>query len=155
MIKSNAELDLIGLKGHSVYKFMLGCTDERYQRWWPGVHLAFHTIKHYPGNIGNLVYFDEFIGKRRIKFTARISELISGKRVVYQLRFFVNLPAWIMLDFNDMPEGVKITHILRLGYPGFGRLFDPLLRLFFTKNFQKDLEEHAVAEFRLLAKILS
>lgn len=134
---------------------MLVCTDEIYQSWWPGVHLAFHTIKHYPENIGNLVYFDEYVGKRRIKFATRISELIAGKRLIYQLRVFVNLPAWIMLDFHDLPGGTKVTHTFVLGYPGFGRVFDPFFRLFFTKNFQRDLEEHAETEFKLLAKILT
>jgi hypothetical protein len=155
MIKSNVEVDLIGLKSQSVYNFMLICTDERYQSWWPGVHLAFHTIKHYPGNIGNLVYFDEYIGQQRIKFTAKIKELIPGSKLVYQLRFLVNLPAWMVLEFQDLPDGMKITHIFMLGYSGFGRVFDPLFRLFFSKNFQRDLEEHAETEFKLLAKILS
>ena len=155
MIKSNVEVDLIGLKGQSVYNFMLICTDERYQSWWPGVHLAFHTIKQYPGNIGNLVYFDEHIGQQRIKFKAKIKELIPGFKLVYQLRFFVNLLAYMVLEFQDPPDGVEITHIFVLGYSGFGRVFDPLCRLLFSKKFQRNLEEHAKTEFKLLAKILS
>jgi len=155
MIKSKVEVDIVGLKGSSVINFMLSCTDERYQSWWPGVHLAFHTLEQYPDNFGNLVYFDEYIGQRRIRFRARISELIAGKRLVYQLRLFVNLPAWMTLDFHDLPDGVKITHIFVLGYKGLGRVLDPLLKLYFTQNFQKDLEEHAQTEFRLLAKLLS
>jgi hypothetical protein len=45
-----------GVSGKAICDFMLDCTDEAYQKWWDGVHLAFHTLKRYPNDIGNRVF---------------------------------------------------------------------------------------------------
>mgnify|MGYP001350288213 FL=1 len=67
MIVFKTEVEIKNIFPEQITDFMIDCTDEKYSQWWPGVHLAFHTIKKKPGNIGNLVYFDEFVGKRRLK----------------------------------------------------------------------------------------
>ena len=134
---------------------MLNCTDEDYQRWWPGEHLAFHTLKRYPGDIGNLVNFDEYVGNHRIKFQGIVTEVIPGARVVWQMKMMVKLPAWLILECVDTFEGVKVTHTLNAGFPGAGKILDPLLRLFLSRNFEKDLELHAKTEFPKLAVLLA
>ena len=66
------------LPGESISDFMLYCTDEHYQNWWPGTHFAFYALKRFPKDIGDTVVFDEMIGNRRLKFTAILTEVISG-----------------------------------------------------------------------------
>ena len=77
---------------------MLGCSNEDYQNWWPGTHLQFHTTKRYPDNIGNIVYMDEFIGKRRVKMEGIVIDAVSGQRIVWQMKKWgILLPVWLDL----------------------------------------------------------
>jgi hypothetical protein len=155
MLVSRTEVNVSGVHGAKISDFMINCTDEKYQDWWPGYHLAFHTLKRYPDEIGNLVYFDEYVAKRRLKFHARVNEYVPGKRIIWQLRFWASLPVWLSLEFQDHPEGVTVYHTFTIGFRGIGKILDPLLRISFSQDFQHELEEHARVEFKLLAEKLS
>jgi hypothetical protein len=149
------EVNVSGISRSAVFDFMLNCTDNDYQRWWPGTHLAFHTIKRYPNNLGNLVYFDEYVGKRRLKFNAIVTELVPDKRLVWQMETIIRLPAWLSMDIEDNEGGVRIVHTLTIGFRGIGKIFDSILRLYCSSEFQKELEDHAQTEFHKLANLLS
>lgn len=155
MIVMRTAVEIRGISGRSVSDFMLNCTDEDYQNWWAGTHLAFHTTRRFPNDLGNLVYFDEYVGRRRLKFEGVVVKSIPGKEIVWQVKKVVRLPAWLVLEFDDSDEGVVITHTMKVGFGGIGRLLDPFLRLNLTRGFEKDLEEHAHIEFTKLAEILS
>jgi hypothetical protein len=155
MIALTTEVRVKGISGSAVFDFMLQCTDEQYQQWWPGTHCAFHTIRRLPGNVGNHVYFDEYVGKRRLKFEGIVVKSIPGKEIVWQMKKILRVPAWLGLEFSDNHEGVTIVHTLMMGFSGPGSVCDPLLGLFCSKRFEKDLEEHAHSEFTKLAEILS
>jgi uncharacterized protein YndB with AHSA1/START domain len=133
---------------------MLHCTDEQYQAWWPGTHLAFHTVKGRPGQVGSVIYMDEYIGRRRLRMKGIVTEVVPGKRVVWQFKQIVRLPASLTLDAEDQVGGVTITHTIRAGFRGAGRILDPLLRLYFTAEFEQAMDEHARAEFPTLGAML-
>jgi hypothetical protein len=149
------EVTVKGLSGKSISNFMLNCTDQDYQDWWTGTHLAFHTIKRFPNDLGNLVYFDEYVGKRRLRFQGIVIKNTPGKEIVWQMKKGIKIPAWLALVFKDNDQGVQITHTVKAGFSGIGRILDPFLRLYFTTDFEKELDEHAHIEFTKLAKILS
>jgi len=154
MIAMRTQVQVQGISGKSVSDFMLNCTDQAYQDWWPGTHLAFHTTKRFPNDLGNLVYFDEYVGRRRLKFEAVVVKNVPGKEIVWQMSKVVRLPAWLVLEFDDNDAGVVITHTIKAGFAGIGRLLDPFLRLYLNKGFEQDLEQHAHIEFARLAEIL-
>jgi len=155
MITMRAAVKVKGIAGKTVSNFMLNCTDKDYRNWWPGTHLAFHTRNRFPNDLGNLVYFDEYVGRRRLKFEGVVVKNVPGKEIIWQMKKLMKLPAWLSLEFEGYDEGVVITHMIKAGFTGIGRLFDPFLRLYFTRRFEKDLEEHARIEFTKLAEILS
>jgi len=155
MIAMRTQVRVGGVSGSSISDFLLSCTDEDYQHWWPGTHIANHTTRRFPGNVGNLIYFDEYVGRRRLKFEGVVVKCIPGKEIVWQMKKVVGLPAWLVLEFDDDSEGVVIVHTVKAGFAGIGRLLDPLLRLYLTKGFEQDLEKHAHLEFPKLAEILS
>ena len=155
MIILRTKVVVKNVTGKSITDFMLNCTDEAYQRWWKGMHFAFHTIKRLPGDIGNIVYFDELVGTKRLKFTAKVIEIIPGRKLVWQMTQGVKLPGWLILEFSDTLDGLEILHTLKIGYQGLGRIFDPLIRLFLSNDFEKALAQHAQIEFTKLAEILS
>ncbi len=66
MIVMRTEVEVKGVSGRSIHDFMLNCTDEDYQAWWPRTHRAFHTMRRFSDDLGNLVYFDEYVGRRRL-----------------------------------------------------------------------------------------
>jgi len=154
MITLKTEVTVQGITAKQVTDFMLNCTDAEYQRWWPDTHLAFHTIKRRPRDFGNLVYFDEYVGKRRLKFHGMITEMVPGKRIVWQMIKGFKLPAWVCLDVEDRLDGVTITHTMLIGFTKIGKLLDPLLKLYINKNFEKELDQHALFEFPRLGEIL-
>jgi hypothetical protein len=143
-----------GLTGREVTDFLIDCDDAAYQAWWPGTHLASHTVKRVPGDVGNVVYMDEYVGKYRIKMSAVVTEFEPGKRFACRMKKGILLPGWLYLDFVDDDEGVAITHTLEIGYPGAGKILDPLLRLRFSAQFEREMDEHARTEFPKLGELL-
>lgn len=154
MLMITTEVTVPEITSEAVSRFMLDCSDADYQRWWPGTHLAFHTLKRMPGDLGNLVYFDEYVGKRRLKFNAVVTEVLPGKRIVWQMKKIVNLPARLTLDFEDSKEGVRIRHSLVVGFGGAGKILDPLIGIYLSKRFEAEMDQHARTEFTKLKDFL-
>ncbi len=127
-LQSKIHLDWIG--GREIFDFLIDPTDREYQRWWSGTHLALHLLKQKPNNIGNVVYMDELIGKRRMKMTGIIIEAEPGKKILWQVKRFVRLPIWLSLDLKDDRDGVTITHTIKAGFTGIGRILDVILRAY-------------------------
>ncbi|MCL6614893.1 MAG: hypothetical protein K6U03_09835, partial [Firmicutes bacterium] len=74
--------------------------------------------------------------------------------IIWQMKKMFRLPAWLSLKFEDDRDGVRIIHELRVGFAGPGRIFDPLIRLFISREFEAALNEHAAIEFNKLADLL-
>ena len=129
---------------------MLNPTDERYQRWWPGTHLRFHTLARHPGHVGDVVVMDELIGTRRVTMTGVVTEAVTGTRITWQLKRWITLPARLTLELTDRDGGVALRHITHAGFDGLGRLLDPILRLYFSRRFVAALDAHVKTEFPLL-----
>ena len=155
MLEMTTVVPVKGITGKAVIDFFISCTDQKYQHWWPGTHFAFHTLQRTPNEIGNLVYFDEMVGTRRLKFKGVVIEYIPGYKIVWQMKKRFRLPAWLVLETAQTPDGVTITHTLKAGFKGIGTILDPLLRLYLSSKFQQDLEDHANYEFNRLADILN
>lgn len=151
MITIKTDVNVNGISAQDVCDFMMNCTDQEYQDWWRGTHLEFHTIKRFPDEIGNLVYFDEYVGKRRLKFEAVVTKFIPGKQIVWQMKKAILLPAWLILEFEDNDIGVRISHTLKAGFSRAGTVFDPFIKVYLSKEFEKEMNEHAHIEFTKLA----
>ncbi len=155
MISIESRIRVAGITARQLLEFMLNCTDEQYQAWWPGTHLAFHTVKRRPGDVGNVVYMDELVGKRRIKMQGTVTKVVPGRKVMWQFKEVVRLPVFLVLEAADEDGGVALTHTIEAGSQGVGRIFDPLLRLYFSAKFERAMEEHARTEFAMLGAMLS
>ena len=154
MISVTTQLQVDGVKGRNIVAFLVHCDDEKYQHWWPGTHLQLHLVKGSPGDIGSLIYMDEFVGKHRVRFTGEVVEHMPGRKLVIQMKSLVRLPVKLVLAFDDNVDGVEVTHSLQFGYGGIGRIFDPLIRRLVSSGFSADMEEHVRTEFRKLATML-
>jgi hypothetical protein len=154
MLTLQTILDVKGLSGRQVTDFLLNCDDERYQKWWEGTHLQFHTIKRCPNNIGNVVYMDEYVGQRRLKMQAIVIKAAPGKEVVWQMKKGFRLPAWLALTVDDIKGGVRIKHTITAGFKGIGKILDPLFGLYLSKEFEKAVDEHARIEFPKLREMV-
>ena len=154
MVTLKTVVKLKGVTSKEVYDFMLNLNDADYQRWWKGTHLICHTVKKYPGDIGYIIYADEFVGKYRVKGYCVITELIPNREMVYQIKVGIKIPAWFIMRFEDLDDGINLVHIVEAGGHGIWRIFDPLLRLYLNKSYEKALTEHAHTEFPMLAAML-
>ena len=150
MLVIESKVEVAGLTGREVTDFMLACTDEQYQRWWPGTHLQLHVLGRATGGVGDVVVMDEFIGRRRLRLRGVVEAVEPGRRLVWRFRKIVPLPARLSLELSPTPGGVSVQHTITAGLPGIGRLLDPLLRLYFTPRFTADLDAHVHTEFPLL-----
>lgn len=84
MIRLQTDIRIPGLYGREVTDFLLNCDDSSYQAWWPGVHPQFHTVRRLSGDVGNVVYMDEYIGRFRLKFHAVVIAAVPGTEVACQ-----------------------------------------------------------------------
>jgi uncharacterized protein YndB with AHSA1/START domain len=138
MITHSTCVDVNALSASELYEFMLNPTDSRYQRWWPGVHRRFHVIRRHPitSPVGDVVVMDELIGRRRLRFRGVVRVAEPDRRIVWQLGMGVSGPAWLEMTLTRIAGGVRIDHVVRIGFPGLrGRLTDPVIRLYFTDGF--------------------
>jgi hypothetical protein len=154
MITIQSTVHVAGTRAAEILDFLLRCEDADYQRWWPGTHFHMHTIRRRPDGVGNTVSMDEMIGQRRVKLTGVVTELIPGKRLVWQLKALVRLPVRLVLELEDDPTGVRVTHTIRAGLGGVGRIFDPLFRLYLSRGFERAMEQHVHTEFPRLGALL-
>jgi hypothetical protein len=155
MITLQSKTRVAGISGRAILEFLLNATDGDYQRWWPGVHLQLHTIRRHPDNIGNVVYMDEFVGRYRLNATGVVVEVLSGKKIVWQFKKGFRLPVWLSLAFDDDAAGVSVTHTVRAGFGGLGRILDPIFRVYFSAPFAAALDEHVKVEFPRLRDLLT
>jgi hypothetical protein len=150
LIELETRVCVSGLRAREVTDYFARCDDRSYQRWWPGTHLALHPVRGHADAAGGQVYFDEFIGARRIRLTGQVIEFTCGRRIVWQLRRMIRLPAWLSLELSDEVDGVRITHRLTVGLGGAGQILDTLLWPWFDPAFRSDLDQHVRREFPLL-----
>jgi hypothetical protein len=100
---------------------------------------------------------DEYIGKNhRLAFYTVVIIADHPNKITWQMKKAgLRLPAFVTLELCDSPDGIRLKHELRIGYKGFGKLLDPLIRLYFNKSFQNALDEHCQIEWYKLAQYLS
>jgi hypothetical protein len=143
-----------GIAGAEIFDFLANPNDESYRAWWPGTHLQLHTVERGDDHVGDVLYMDEYVGKRRLRMSAVVTEAVPGKKLVWQFKKGIKLPARLELEFSDYPGGVTITHTVRVGFRGGGRVLDPALRVLLSRAFAKDLDDHVRTEFPLLRDLL-
>ena len=155
MLTFRTSIRVDGITGIEVFEFLADPDDASYQTWWPGTHRQLHTLKRgADGHVGDLVHMDEYVGTRRLRMAAVVTEAVHGRRLAWQLKKLIRLPAWLFLELDDYEDGVAITHTTRAGFRGVGRVLDPVLRLFFSKEFVRELDQHVRTEFPLLRDLL-
>lgn len=148
MITIETRVPLDGVTGAEITAFMLDPTDERYQAWWPGIHLAFHVVSEgRVDHIGDVVWMDEYVGRRRLRMRAVVVDVVPGRRITWQFKFGIRLPARLQLELADRDGGCALRHVLTAGFSGAGRILDPLLRLYLSPRFAMAMDAHARTEF--------
>jgi len=157
MIKHTVELTVNNARAEQFYDFMINPTDKKYNEWWPDEHLQFHiTKKGNENHLGDHVYFDEYLGKkRRLKFHAIVITADKPHKIVWQMKIAgIKMPFYVKLELTDNSNGVAVKHELNLGYSGIGSIFDFFIGLYFNKSYRADLENHCNIEWGKLGECL-
>jgi hypothetical protein len=150
MITLESSVLVPGITGAEITEFLLSPTDERYRAWWPGTHLQLHVVAPGDRHLGEVVWMDEYIGARRLRMSGVVVDAQPGRRIVWQLKRWIRLPAWLRLEVDDRPDGCLVRHIVEVGYRRLGRVLDPIVRLYLSPRFAAELDEHVHTEFRKL-----
>ena len=154
MLTAQTSIRVDGMGASEIFEFLANPSDEAYRDWWPGTHLRFHRLERHADHVGDVIYMDEYVGTRRVRMKGIVIEAVPGKRLIWQLKRVVRLPARLELDLDDYEGGVAITHTTLAGFRGAGRILDPLIRIFFPEKFTRALDEHVKTEFPLLRDLL-
>jgi len=154
MVTLLTEIRVDGIAGAEIFDFLANPDDESYRAWWPGIHLQLHTVERGDDHVGDVLYMDEYVGERRLRMSVIVTEAIRGKRLIWRFKRGIKLPAQLELEFSDYEGGVAITHTVRAGFPGAGRVLDSALRLLLSRAFANDLDDHVRTEFPLLRDLL-
>lgn len=67
----------------------------------------------------------EYVGSHRLRMQPIVLEAIPGQRIVWQLKRWVQLPAWLRIELTDRDDGCLVRHTVEIGFRGVGRLLDP------------------------------
>lgn len=154
MLILQTSLRVEGISASEIFEFLADPTDETYRQWWPGVHLQFHLLERHPDHVGDVIYMDEYVGTRRLRMKGVVIEAVPDRRIVWQLKRVIRLPARVELELREQDDGVAIAHTTRAGFSAAGRVLDPLFRLYFSERFARALDEHVKTEFPLLRDTL-
>jgi hypothetical protein len=154
MVTFQTKIQVDEITATEIFDFLANPDDESYRAWWPGTHLELHTVKLGDQHVGDVVHMDEYIGKRRLRMSGVVTEAIPGRKLDWQLKKGIKLPARLSLELEDREGGAEITHSVRAGFRGFGRVLDPALRLVLSQGFARDLDDHVRTEFPLLRDLL-
>jgi len=157
MISYTMKSKLPNAKAEDFFNFMTNPPPAVYADWLPDEHYEFHLIKKGKSDpIGNFFYFDQNIGKKhRMKFHATIIAAERPNKVLYQMRKFgITLPGFLELEFENIPDGLALTEQIRIGFNGIGRVFDPFIRIVYSKGFFEEMDGHHKREWQSLAGIL-
>ena len=149
MLTLQSSVSVDGITGREIWDFLLTCTDEDYQRWWPGTHMQLHTLRQGTDQVGDVMYMDEYIGAQRLRMTGAVVEAKPGKKIVWKVTRPVPLPVTLTLELADRDRGVMVRHTIRAGYTGVGRVLDPLFGLYFSHRLAA-MDRHVRTEFPLL-----
>jgi hypothetical protein len=152
-----SQVTVADLTGREVTDFLLDPRDDRYQAWWPGIHLELHPLEsgRRDDHVGDVLYMDEFVGSRRVRSVVEVVESVPGERVVWQARFRGwRLPVRLTLELGDDDGHVELRHTVTAGWDGRGAVLDPLWRLYFSRSFEQAMERHVRTEFRRLRDLL-
>jgi hypothetical protein len=150
MLTIETQATVEGISGSAITDFLLDCSDERYQQWWPDTHLHLHALRSQPNHRGDVVYMDEYVGTRHVRMTGVVVEAIPGSKIVWQLKKGLRLPVRLTLSLTDHESGVALRHTITAGWHGVGRVLDPLLALWFSPAFVAAMDQHVRTEFPLL-----
>ncbi len=150
MLTLETRLHVEDLTAQEIWDVLAHPSDRAYREWWPGTHLAFHPLTAGADRVGDVVDMDEYVGARRLRMRGVVREAVPGRRLAWQLRRGIPLPARLTLDLEDDARGVRIVHTVEAGLRGPGRVLDPLVGLHFSRSFAAALEEHVRTEFPLL-----
>ena len=97
MIVIRTRTHVTRLTGEEITAFLLHPSDREYQRWWEGTHLELHPVKGSGQRIGDIVSMDELVGRRRIRLSGVLVESIPGRKITWQFKKLVKLPAWLRI----------------------------------------------------------
>jgi hypothetical protein len=154
MLTFQTRIHVHGITAAEIFDFLADPDDESYRAWWPGTHLQFHIVARGDEHVGDVVFMDEYVGKRRLRMSAEVMEAVPTRKLEWQLRRGIKLPARLSLQLKDLDGGVEITHAVRVGSRRFGRVLDPVLGVVIPDGFARDLDEHVRTEFPLLRDLL-
>jgi hypothetical protein len=154
MLSLRTEVRVEGASAVEIFDFLIDPDDESYRAWWPGTHHQLHPVARGPDHVGDVIYMDEHIGRRRLRMTGIVEEAVRGRRIAWRLKRGIKLPARLVLDLHEEGDAVAITHTVRIGSSGPGRMFDPLLRALARRGFAQALDQHVLTEFPLVADLL-
>ncbi len=86
--------------------------------------------------------------------TAVVVEAEPGRKIVWQMKKGIRLPAWLTIEVTDRIGCVDVRHTITAGWAGPGRLLDPLLKMYLSPEFATAMDQHVHTEFPLIRKRL-
>ena len=67
MLTLQTSIRVDGITAAEIFDFLANPDDESYQAWWPGTHLHLHLLERGVAHVGDLIYMDEYIARRRVR----------------------------------------------------------------------------------------
>ena len=153
MINHLTKIEVLGKKPNQIYDFMLSLDKAKYISWHPKEHKDFKIIKETKDVLGSVFLFHEKMNNLTVKYKWEVIEVSKNHKIVMKAQYFI--PIYLILIFDETPNGALVTHDLQIGNKEKNLVFDFFMGNFiFTKSKQQSLTRHANEEFKNLENLI-
>ena len=148
------KIEIVGKQPSQIYDFMFSLDKPKYMAWHPEDHAGFTIIEQTEARRGSVFYFDERIGDFRVNHRWEVVGVIKNHKII--LKAIYKIPIYLILTFDETPNGTMVTHDLQIGNQhksdGIKDWF--IKKFIFTLSRQNALTKHAIEEFKNLEKLI-
>lgn len=130
--------------------------DNKFKKWHPKDHIRIRFLRGKMDSVKTIVYFEEYLGKRRFRFACRVTKVTKNKHIAFQAIFPISALEFGHGYFDLQQNGKKAKLTIFIEY-GHKRVKVDNFAVWFAEKFivqKKDIELHIKEELEILKHFL-
>lgn len=140
-----------------LWDFLISLDKEnKFKKWHPKDHIRIRFLRGKMDSVKTIVYFEEYLGKKRFRFACRVTKVIPQKHIDFQALFPISALKFGRGYFDIHKRGKKTELTIFVEY-GHRRVRVSNMVVWFAEKFivqKKDIELHIQEELEILKHFL-
>lgn len=130
--------------------------DNKFKKWHPKDHIRIRFLRGKMDSVKTIVYFEEYLGKKRFRFACRVTKVVHQKHIAFQALFPISALKFGRGYFDIKRSGKKTKLVIFIEY-GHRRVKVSNVVVWFAEKFivqKNDIELHIKEELEILKHFL-